>query len=56
MNRLAIEDTTAETGRIPKGAFVRWAMHLPLVPVQRGNAKIYCWSGLVSSSEQGLRC
>ena len=42
-------------GRIPKGAFVRWAMQLLLVTVQRGNAEMYRRSGLVISREQGLR-
>ena len=29
-------DIAAENGRIPKGAFVRWAMQLLSVTVQRG--------------------
>ena len=37
-NRLG--DIAAESGRIPKGAFVRWAMRLLSVTVQRGNAEI----------------
>ena len=36
------------------GAFVRWAMQLLSVTVQRGNAEIYRRSGLVISHEQGL--
>ena len=48
-------DIAAESGRIPKGAFVRWAMQLLLVTVQRGNAEMYCRSGLITSWEQGLR-
>ena len=36
VNRLG--DIAAESGRIPKGAIVRWAMHLLSVTVQRGNA------------------
>ena len=39
----------------PKGAFVRWAMQLLSVTVQRGNAEIYRRSGLVISREHGLR-
>ena len=42
-------------GRIPKGAFVRWAMQVLSVMVQRGNAEMYRRSGLVISREQGLR-
>ena len=48
-------DIAAESGRIPKGAFVRWAMQLLSVTVQRGNAEMYRRSGLVISREQGLR-
>ena len=40
---------------IPKGAFVRWAMQLLSVTVQRGNADMYRRSGLVISREPGLR-
>ena len=39
MNRLG--DIAAETGRIPKGALVCWAMQLLSVPVQRGDAEMY---------------
>ena len=53
VNRL--DDIAAEIGRIPKGAFVRWAMQLLSVTVQRGNAEMYRRSGLVISREQGLR-
>ena len=53
VNRLG--DIAAESGRIPKGAFVRWAIKLLLVTVQRGNAEMYRQSGLVISHEQGLR-
>ena len=55
MNRFG--DIAAESGRIPKGAFVRWAMQLlsVTVTVQRGNAEMYRRSGLVISREQGLR-
>ena len=53
VNRLG--DIAAESGRIPKGAFVRWAMQLLSVTVQRGNAEMYRRSGLVISREQGLR-
>ena len=38
VNRLG--DIAAESGRIPKGAFVRWAMQLLSVMVQRGNAEM----------------
>ena len=47
VNRLG--DIAAESGCIPKGAFVRWAMQLLLVTVQRGNAEMYHRSGLVIS-------
>ena len=47
--------TLSESGRISKGAFVRWAMELLSVTVQRGNAEMYRRSGLVISREQGLR-
>ena len=58
VNRLG--DIAADSGRIPKGAFVRWAMQLLSVTVQRGtvqrgNAEMYHRSGLVISREQGLR-
>ena len=53
VNRLG--DIAAESGRIPKGAFVRWAMQLLSVTVQRGNAEMYRRSGLIISREQGLR-
>ena len=52
VNRLG--DIAAESGRIPKGAFVRWAMQLLSVSVQRGNAEMYRRSGLIISREQGL--
>ena len=48
-------DIADESGRIFKGAFVRWAMLLLSVTVQRENAEMYCRSGLVISREQGLR-
>ena len=38
MNRVG--DISAESGRIPKGAFVRWAMQLLSVTVQQGNAEM----------------
>ena len=53
VNRLG--DIAAESGRIPKGAFVRWAMQLLSVTVQRGNAEMYRRSGLIISREQGFR-
>ena len=49
-------DIAAESGRIPKGAFVRWAMQLLSVTVQQENAEMYRRSGLIISREQGLRC
>ena len=45
----------AESGRIPKGAFVRWAMQLLPVTVQREETEMYRRSGLSSLREQGLR-
>ena len=53
VNRL--EHIAAESSRIPKGAFVRWAMQQLLVTVQRGKAEMYRRSGLIISREQGLR-
>ena len=53
VNRLG--EIAAESGRIPRGAFVRWAMQLLSVTVQRGNAEMYRRSGLLISREQGLR-
>ena len=54
VNRLG--NIAAESGRIPKGAFVRLAMQLLSVTVQRGNAEVYRRSWLIISREQGLRC
>ena len=48
-------DIAAESGRIPKGAFVRWAMQLLSVTVQQENAEMCRRSGLIISREQGLR-
>ena len=48
-------DIAVESGRIPKGAFVRWAMQLLSVTVQRGKAEMYRRSGLIISREQVLR-
>ena len=45
----------ASSGRIPKGAFVRWAMQLLSVAVQKGNAGMYHKLGLVISREQGSK-
>ena len=53
VNRLG--DIAAESGCIPKGAFVRWAMQLLSVTVQRGNAKMYRRIGLVISRVQDMR-
>ena len=55
VNRLAIGDIAGESGRIPKGAFVRLAMQLLSVTVQRGKAEMYRRSGLVISREQDFR-
>ena len=41
-------DIALESGHIPKGAFLRWAMQLLSVTVQRGNAEMYRRSGLVT--------
>ena len=48
-------DSAAESGRVPKGIFVRWAMQLLSVTVQRGNAEMYRRIRLVNSREQVLR-
>ena len=53
VNRLG--DIAAESGRILKGAFVRWEMQLLSVSDQRGHAEIYRRSGLVIWRYQGLR-
>ena len=47
-------DIAAGSGRITKGAFVLWGMHLLSVTVQRGNAEMYRRSGLVILYEHGL--
>ena len=47
-------EIAAESGSIAKGAYVRWAMQLLSVTVQRGNAEMYRRSGLIISREQGL--
>ena len=52
LNRLG---DCAESGCIPMGAFVHWAMQLLSAMVQRGEAEMYYRSGLVISHEQGLR-
>ena len=43
VNRL--RDIATESGSIPKGAFVRWAMQLLSVTVQRGKSEMYRQSG-----------
>ena len=48
-------DIAAESGLIPESAFVRWALQLLSVTVQRGNAEMYRRRGLVISRQQGLR-
>ena len=45
----------AAEGRIPKSAFVQWAMRILSVSLQKGNVEMYRKSGLVISREQGLR-
>ena len=52
VNRLG--DIAAESGRIAKGAFVRSAMQLLSVAVQRGDSEMYRRSGLIISRDQGL--
>ena len=47
VNRL--RDIAAESGRIPKGANVRWTVQLLSVTVQRGISEMYRWSGLTIS-------
>ena len=49
---IGLGDIAAESGRIPKGGFVRWETQLK---VQRGNAEMYRRNGLVISRDQGLR-
>ena len=53
VNRLG--DIAAESGRIPKGAFVRGAMQLLSVTMQRGISEMYRRSGMIILREQGLR-
>ena len=48
-------DIAADIGRIPKGAFVRWAMQLLSMLVQGGNADMYHRNGLFIPCEQGMR-
>ena len=48
-------DIAAESGRMPKGTFVRWAMQLLSGTVKWGIAAMYRRSGLIMSREQGLR-
>ena len=48
-------DIAGESGRMPKGACVCWAMQLLSVTVQRGNAEMCRRSGLLISLEQGWR-
>ena len=56
VNRLG--DIAAESGRISKDAFVRWAMQLLSVTVQRGNAEFYPpeWAGHLAGARFALRC
>ena len=53
VNRLG--GISADSGRFPKGKFVRWAMQLLSVTLQRGNAKMYRRIWLIISRVQGLR-
>ena len=48
-------DVAAGSGRISKSAFVRWAMQVLSVALQKGNADMYRAFGLVISREQGSR-
>ena len=45
----------AGSGHISKRAFLRWAMQLLSVSLQKGNAETYCKSELVISREQGVK-
>ena len=47
-------DVAAESGRIPQGTIVCWAMQLLSVTVQRGNAEMHHQVGLVISREQSV--
>ena len=49
-------DIAAESGRIPKGAFVRWEMQLLSGTVQRGNAEMYRRSVRVCAPMLALQC
>ena len=53
VNRLG--DIAAESGRSPKGAFVRWATQLLSVAVQLGNAEMCRRRWVIISREQGTR-
>ena len=48
-------EAAAGSGRISKSAFVRWAMQVLSVALQKGNADMYRAFGLVISREQGSR-
>ena len=54
VNRL--KDIAAESCHTLKGAFVRWAMQLLSVTVQRGNTEMYRRSGFLAGAGFALRC
>ena len=53
VDRLA--GVAAESGRIPKAAFMRWALQVMSVALQKGNADMYRRFGVVISREEGVR-
>ena len=53
VDRLA--SVAAESGRIPKAAFMRWALQVMSVALQKGNADMYRRFGVVLSREEGVR-
>ena len=48
-------DVASASGCIPKDAFLRWAMQLLSVALQKDNANMYRRSRLVLAREQGIR-
>lgn len=45
----------AESGRISKAAFTRWALQVLSVTLQKGNAEMYRRFGVVIAREEGIR-
>ena len=45
----------AESGRISKAAFTRWALQVLSVTLQKGNAEMYRRFGVVIAREEGVR-